>query len=135
MMNLNELKRKVKEINLPKAFDEFAKDNPTIFLDAMREQLYSGKNKKGFGIPYRSTSYEKMKREMNPGAGGMTDFFLTGKFYEGLQLNVENGLQFTSNVEYADKLFLGKYSDSWGYNENTKIKEKILKNGFKNYII
>lgn len=132
------MNEKIQAIDPKKAFQEFADDNPSIFLDNIKEQLYSGRNSKNVGIPYRSLSYEKKKKQMNPSANGMTDFFLTGEFYKSLYTRSEqNGLSFFSDLEYSKKLFQGKYADSYNYNSNQqkKVVADIIKNGFINYLI
>ena len=133
-MNLSQLNKKINDINPIKAFDEFATDNPSIFVEAIQEQQYSGRqgNK---GYKYRNKAYEQRKREMNPSAGGQVDLFVTGEFSRGIFATVSDGVKLFSRDEKAD-LLTQKYEGIWFFNDDTKtkIKPKILFK-FKDYLI
>ena len=133
-MNLSGLNKKISEINPLKAFDNFATDNPTIFVEAIREQQYSGKQGTK-GYKYRSLAYEKQKRQMNPSANGQVDLFSTGEFSRGIFAEVSNGVKLFSRDEKAQML-TSKYEGIWFFNEDTKtkVKPKILFK-FKDYLI
>jgi hypothetical protein len=128
-MNLRQQNERIQALNPRKAFARLVNDNPTFFIDAIKEQMYTGRHGlKSF--VYRSLSYEKQKRRMNPGANGKVDLYLTGQFYSGIRLATANEteMQLTSSDEKT-KLLTQKYEGIFKYNKETiaRIKPEIVR--------
>ena len=100
-----------------------------VFVDAIKEQMYTGRHALKSYV-YRSLSYEKQKRRMNPGANGKVDLYLTGQFYSGIRLETatETEIRLTSSDEKTTQL-TQKYEGIFKYNKETiaNIKPEIIR--------
>ncbi len=128
-MNLRQQNERIQALNPRKAFARLVNDNPTFFVDAIKEQMYTGRHAfKSYA--YRSLSYERQKRAMNPGANGKVDLYLTGQFYSGIRLATANEteMQLTSSDEKTTQL-TQKYEGIFKYNKETiaNIKPEIVR--------
>ena len=140
-MNLREWNEKIQKVNPVKAFYDYVNDNPTIFIDMLKEQMSEGKSGVGFITPgYKSTAYQKQKLSQNPSAGGHPDLYDTGDFYAGFKIETayrttEVDIKFYSTDEKNTAL-TRKYSFIWTFNDESisKLKPIILRD-FKNYLL
>ena len=128
-MNLRQQNERIQALNPRKAFARLVNDNPTLFVDAIKEQMYTGRHAfKSYA--YRSLSYERQKRAMNPGANGKVDLYLTGQFYSGIRLETatETEIRLTSSDE-KNKMLNQKYEGIFKYNKETiaNIKPEIIR--------
>ena len=141
-MELQELNKRIQQINPIKAFAEFVSDNPSLFIDALREQMYRGESGDGLiRYIYASEDYEKYKFRKNPKAGGRPDLNNEGDFYAGIEVDVyytsnQVALNFYSTDSKSDKL-TEKYTNTiWILNEKTiSLIQKEIKTKFKDYLI
>ena len=140
-MNLRKWNEKIKQVNPVKAFYDYVNDNPTIFIDVLKDQMNRGESGEGFITPgYASTTYQNEKRGRNPNAGGRPDLYDTGAFYAGFKQqtsfrNTEMDIRFYSTDEKNTAL-TKKYSFIWTFNAESisKLKPIILRD-FKNYLL
>lgn len=128
-MNLRQQNERIQALNPRKAFARLVNDNPTFFVDAIKKQMYTGRHALKSYV-YRSLSYEKQKRAMNPGANGKVDLYLTGQFYSGIRLVTANEteMQLTSSDEKTTQL-TQKYEGIFKYNKETlaRIKPEVVR--------
>lgn len=138
-MNLRELNEKIQAINPKEAFQEFAKDNPTIFTTLLKNQMSRGEDGLGLAPIYKSQAYAKEKQLMNPKASGRTDLLYTGDFYKGFFLKsvTQNELELYSTDSKAGKLTKKYDSIIWTFNNTTisQAKQEIINNDFRFYLI
>lgn len=87
-MNISELRRKAKELDIKSILDESIKDTKSSLVDKLNNQLDEGKNAEGFMSKYRDKGYAAMKRKLNPKAKGRIDLKLTGNFRDKFYVRV-----------------------------------------------
>lgn len=77
-------------------------ENGKKIVNLVRSRWEQGKRPDGSDIgEYKNFSYEMMKRQMNPKAGGKVDLMLEGDLESGLELNYLRGSFF--NIFSSDK--------------------------------
>ena len=81
---------------------------------------------------YASYTYEQMKQQMNPLAGGAVDLKLTGAFHNAIKFNVaQTTYSWTSTDSKTDKL-VSKYGSSI-FGLNISSREKLYTNVRKEF--
>lgn len=134
MRKLFALTEKIQRLNVVKEFEDFVNDNPSMFLDALKKQMYQGRSGKGDIGLYNSIAYSMLKSEMNPQANGKVDLYYEGKFYEGMTFetsstNSSMEIRFYSEDEKNDHL-TEKYGEFiWVFDAQTisEIKKHIVR--------
>lgn len=142
MANLKEWNNWIQSLDVIKAFNEYVNDNPTIFIDALKEQLSEGKSGNGFITPaYRSIAYSKEKNNRNPKPpAGTPDLYDEGDFYRGIKFDTsfsttEVDIKFYSTDSKNDML-TEKYDYIWVFNKETILKLKPdLQFNLKGYLL
>lgn len=130
----------IKQFNdILKAFDFKQVIGETMFekrediYDLNRAELTLGYRVTGERIGvYASPAYERMKRQMNPSAGGWVDLKLTGSFQGEITLRMigkANAIVYSQDSKFAK--IIGQYgSDILGL-PNKRVSELIENRGFK----
>jgi hypothetical protein len=118
-MHLKELTEKTNKLNPQKAFQSLVSENNSVFVEAIKKQMYSGKNQFNYGIPYRNENYAKIKRQMNSGAGGNVDLYVTGSFYRGIGLQQQNTSYYFDSSDEKNTRLKDKYPSMFVYNTQT----------------
>lgn len=130
-MDLLDLQRKVKRLDVDKMVNRAVLENKEEILDANTAQLSQGKNKLGaFLDEYVLDAYSEYKKFLGSKAPyGIADLYLEGNFYEGFFIS-EDGENWTifSSDSKADEL-ANKYGiDIFGLSEESlqQIRPLIL---------
>jgi len=90
MANFRQMRDRLKAFKLDEAIMRTMTDESTAILNANRKQLKKGFKSTGERVGvYANPAYERMKRQMNPEAGGWVDLTLTGDFTEEFTLRPE----------------------------------------------
>lgn len=131
MLTISSLSEKFKALNTDKVIDESLNETKDEFKAINKSQLKSGFIKTGEKLKpsYRSKKYALAKNEMNPLPGlGNPDLFLTGAFYEGIDVEVgKDVFDIISKDEKGPELE-NKYKDIFGLGGTFKseyTKEKL----------
>ena len=137
MATATEIIARLEAVNIELLAELAIEDTAKEFGKLNTEQMEEGKDSKDQKISpgYRSSSYARMKNQMNPKPGmGVPDLKLTGAFYKGYRLQVINGEVIEdSDVPYAPKLEKQYGKQIWGLDpENKRLYiEKFLSPGMK----
>lgn len=102
MATLGTIRRRIEALNTDEVIAESFRRSIAGFTEWQKRQLYEGFNKRGERlVPYVSAQYAKKKNKINSNPGlGHPDLFLTGAFYEGIEVKL-SGYQIT--VESRDE--------------------------------
>lgn len=125
MLTISSLSEKFKALNTDKVIDESLNETKDEFKAINKQQLKAGKTNTGENVApkYRSRKYASAKNQMNPLPGlGNPDLFLTGAFYEGIDVEVgKDVFDIISKDEKGPELE-NKYKDIFGLGNNFKKK-------------
>lgn len=109
MATVIDLLNSLKQFDLKSAITQSIEETEDAYIELnTQKQLFKGEDSTGSQIQplYRSSSYAKMKNQMNSAPGyGVPDLKLTGSFYQNMKVRVESDtLILDSDVEYAQNL-------------------------------
>lgn len=106
--------------------------------DLNRDQLLDGLTFEGKKIApeYRSPSYARQKNRRNPMPGyGIPDLYKTGRFHEGIKVDVVDKDKFDQNsTDSKNSMLKGKYPNIMGISEDSK-SELIGPKGFEDTLL
>lgn len=140
MGTIKNLFDKVSNLDLRGQVPEIVKQTSYEIEALNKEQLYNGEDSEGYELapPYSNKYYSRKKRSMNskPGAG-IPDLFLTGSFYKGFGVLVDNDSFEVDSVDSKSEKLKSKYGKKiFGLQQKNKTVYSlgVFFNGVKDYI-
>lgn len=108
-MKIKSLYQLVRKVNLNETYTSVVKNNDDNIVDLVQDQLSHGfiKSKNQLKqFSYKDSDYRNYKLSINARANGYVDLRNTGKFYEGMYLDVKKSATFKmmSNDSKFEKL-------------------------------
>jgi hypothetical protein len=124
MCSVAEMIRRLESVNIQGDSAEAIESTSADFARLNTAQMYQGLDSKGARISpgYRNPSYSRKKNLMNPTPGlGVPDLKLTGAFYRGLSIKVQDAdIIIDSDVDYAKYLEANYTNIFYGLDEDSK---------------
>jgi hypothetical protein len=138
-MTINEAYRRFSRLDLRAQVPVIIELTSEQIILLNQAQLYQ-ESKDSFGNSlggYYFQWYEDLKKEMNPGLGGLVDLYLTGAFYSGFFVRVENDVFIIGSNDSKSGDLESKYGQAiFGLTDESKAKYTVeaFFSALKNYI-
>ena len=137
MASIRQVYENIKNANFTEVVVLSLNQDKETFVNEQQAQMYIGQTNRGNKIQpqYGFEDYAIEKHELNPLAGkGTPDLFLTGAFYEGIDMEIEadGGIGFNSS-DWKNGMLKEKYDDIFGLNKESR--ERVIEKSFRGKLI